>query len=412
MYITIYLYIHTQDRLLHDSGLTTSNTVRTDKLTQLSQKLTWDTCPTRHITRQIESASLGGAAMQFPKHTKEAFRAAARMGAGALGCEVTVTKDSKMVCRSAQCDLATTTDILLKDSALAAKCSKPFAAGKGATCCTTDFTLVELETLCATMLMTTDDGARTVTEYLMLAEDAWRTTLYQDGMCSTVLAHTEFIRLAFSLNVSIVSELKDGTYAAVTNFSTKEEAAQRFLDDHSDFPAGDFYPQSMDAAHVKYFLSSGGAHGQKAVFRYGPGLTTGYDTWENTYKSIFDELIAVSPGLHFANVAMNELLISDDPYGASFSLTRPTQYFHDNNISIMAWTFDAWKVRSACTGETVPVDERWHWYILDQHIYFNAFVGFLEHTIICMFEYSFFSFCRFWLIMSICCILIVNSLLL
>jgi len=57
------------------------------------------------LKRQLQSCSAGpfsttsfsighrGAALQFPEHTREAYEAGARMGAGILECDVTFTKD-------------------------------------------------------------------------------------------------------------------------------------------------------------------------------------------------------------------------------------------------------------------------------------------------------------------------------
>ena len=69
-----------------------------------------------------------GASMKFPEHTAEAYRAAARQGAGIVECDVTFTKDKQLVCRHAQDDLHTTTNIL---GSLAQKCTTPFVAAKG-----------------------------------------------------------------------------------------------------------------------------------------------------------------------------------------------------------------------------------------------------------------------------------------
>ena len=98
----------------------------------------------------------GGGTLQFPEHTKESHEAGARMGAGIQECDVTFTKDGQLVCRHDQCDLHTTTNILL--TPLAAMCSQPFAPAefdasgkrtKAATalCCTSDLTLAEFKTL-------------------------------------------------------------------------------------------------------------------------------------------------------------------------------------------------------------------------------------------------------------------------
>ncbi len=65
-----------------------------------------------------------GAALQFPEHTKEAYQAGARMGAGIVECDVTFTKHGDFVCRHAENDLHTTTNILL--TPLASTCIKPF----------------------------------------------------------------------------------------------------------------------------------------------------------------------------------------------------------------------------------------------------------------------------------------------
>ena len=46
------------------------------------------------------------------------------MGAGIVECDVTFTKDKELVCRHAQNDLHTTTDILA--TPLASKCTQPF----------------------------------------------------------------------------------------------------------------------------------------------------------------------------------------------------------------------------------------------------------------------------------------------
>ncbi len=72
------------------------------------------------------SFSLGhrGAPLHYPEHTRESYVAAAAMGAGVIECDVTFTRDKQLVCRHAQDDLHTTTDILL--TPLAARCAEPF----------------------------------------------------------------------------------------------------------------------------------------------------------------------------------------------------------------------------------------------------------------------------------------------
>ena len=102
-----------------------------------------------------------GAPLQFPEHTRESYEAAARMGAGILECDVTFTRDQALVCRHAQCDLHTTTNILA--TPLAERCSTPFAPAEfdaktgertksaSARCCASDITLAEFKTLVGKM---------------------------------------------------------------------------------------------------------------------------------------------------------------------------------------------------------------------------------------------------------------------
>ena len=80
----------------------------------------------------------------------DSYMAAIEMGAGIVECDVAVTKDGELVCRHAQCDLHTTTNILATE--LASKCSTPFepASGNSAAvlqCCSSDRTLTELKRL-------------------------------------------------------------------------------------------------------------------------------------------------------------------------------------------------------------------------------------------------------------------------
>lgn len=50
---------------------------------------------------KTSSFSIGhrGAPLQFPEHTVESYKAAARQGAGVIECDVSPTKDKKLVCR-------------------------------------------------------------------------------------------------------------------------------------------------------------------------------------------------------------------------------------------------------------------------------------------------------------------------
>ncbi|MCY4179578.1 MAG: glycerophosphodiester phosphodiesterase family protein, partial [Litoreibacter sp.] len=114
-----------------------------DKMTDGPLKEKLASCADTPITRTNFSIGHRGAPMQFPEHTVESYVAAARMGAGILECDVTFTADKELVCRHAQNDLHTTTNILATD--LAAKCTAGFTPANGDThasaeCRTSDIT--------------------------------------------------------------------------------------------------------------------------------------------------------------------------------------------------------------------------------------------------------------------------------
>ena len=122
--------------------------------------------------------------VQFPERTKESSESAALQGAG-MSVDVTFTKDAQLVCRHAENDLHTTTNILV--TPLAEKCTKKFTpatfdvAGNRLTaataeCRASDLTLAEFKTLTGKM-DAFNPNARTPAEFLGGAT-SWRTDLY------------------------------------------------------------------------------------------------------------------------------------------------------------------------------------------------------------------------------------------
>jgi glycerophosphoryl diester phosphodiesterase len=175
-----------------------------------------------------------GAPMQFPEHTVESYTAAARMGAGIMECDVTFTKDKELVCRHAQNDLHTTTNILL--TPLANKCTKPFSPatfdGTGtlltpasAECRTSDITLAEFKTLRGKM-DASNPAARTAAEYQGGTAN-WRTDLYSGPSSGTLLTHKESIALFQRLGVKMTPELKSPSVTMPFEGFTQEAYAQK-----------------------------------------------------------------------------------------------------------------------------------------------------------------------------------------
>ena len=167
-----------------------------------------------------------GAPLQFPEHTRESYEAAARMGAGIVECDVTFTADGALVCRHAECDLHTTTNIV--NTPLNNKCSVPYSGpGSAPKCCASDLTLAEFRTLRGKM-DASDPAAADAAGYLGGTAD-WRTDLYAaDG---TLMTFAESIALNQSLGVKHTPELKGGDAARIASvFGGQAQYAQALID--------------------------------------------------------------------------------------------------------------------------------------------------------------------------------------
>lgn len=216
-----------------------------------------------------------GACMQFPEHTRESYIAAARMGAGIVECDVTFTKDKELVCRHAQNDLHTTTNILV--TPLAAKCTKPFvpatfdAEGKlltpaSAECRTSDITLAEFKTLRGKM-DAFNPRARTLEEYLGGTAN-WRTDLYSGPTSGTLMTHQESIELFKKLGVKMTPELKSPSVEIPFDGFTQEAYAQKMIDEYkaAGVPPRNVWPQSFNKADVLYWIRNEPRFGKQAVY--------------------------------------------------------------------------------------------------------------------------------------------------
>ena len=151
-----------------------------------------------------------GAALMFPEHTEESYRAAARMGAGIVECDVTFTKDRELVCRHDQCDLHATTDIVA--TPLAEKCEVPpvvvddvLTNAPAIQCCTSDITLAEFKTLAARM-NGVNRAANSIADYLKTTPRPGQEL--QGSGIGTPLSHAEAVELFKELGVGMTPELK------------------------------------------------------------------------------------------------------------------------------------------------------------------------------------------------------------
>jgi glycerophosphoryl diester phosphodiesterase len=227
-----------------------------------------------------------GAALQFPEHTKESYEAAARQGAGIVECDVTFTKDGHLVCRHAENDLHTTTNILVIPE-LAAKCTKPFtpatfdssgnrSAPASAECRTSDLTLAEFRQLTGKM-DASNPNARTPAEFLG-GTATWRTDLYTGR--GRLMTFRESVELNEKMGVKHTPELKESVpvvpngpkriedvFKNPTGRTPQQNYAQAFIDVLEDAGAQpkDVWPQSFNVEDVLYWVEKT-RYGRQAVY--------------------------------------------------------------------------------------------------------------------------------------------------
>jgi glycerophosphoryl diester phosphodiesterase len=237
---------------------------------QLKRKL--QACADKPLRRSEFSIAHRGAPLQFPEHTREAYEAAYRMGAGVEECDVTFTKDRQLVCRHSQCDLHTTTDVLAIPE-LAAKCSQPFVAADPTTgspaqaqCCTSDFTLEEFKRLRGKM-DAANPMATNVADYMKGTPD-WRTDLYAVNS-GTLMTHKESIELFKAMGVKMTPELK--TPSVPMPFQgdyTQADFAQQMIDEYlqAGVRPADVFPQSFLVDDIYYWIDHDPAFGRQAVY--------------------------------------------------------------------------------------------------------------------------------------------------
>jgi glycerophosphoryl diester phosphodiesterase len=206
-----------------------------------------------------------GAALQFPEHTKEAYDAGARMGAGIVECDTTFTKDGELVCRHSDCDLHTTTNIV--NTPLNASCSVPWTGpnqNPGPKCCTWNLTLQQFKSLHGKM--DASNPAATTAEGYLGGTASWRTDLYSGP--GTLMTLRESIALNRRNGVKHTPELKGGDAGQIDAiFGRQGEYAQKFADvlDEEGVRPRDAWPQSFNVNDVLYWIQHS-AYGRQAVF--------------------------------------------------------------------------------------------------------------------------------------------------
>jgi len=300
-------------------------------------------CRNKPVRKSDFSIGHRGAALQFPEHTKESYMAAARMGAGIIECDVTFTKDKELVCRHAQCDLHTTTNILATD--LAEKCSQPFVPAEydaegnmispaSARCCTSDITLEEFKSLKGKM-DAADSSATNVEDY-MNATASWRTDLYASR--GTLLTHKESIRLIRAMRAKFTPELKSPEVEMPFDGFTQEDYAQKMINEYRELqiPPSWVWAQSFNYSDVLYWVNNTPAFGRQAVFLDGRYDLSDFDFRDpSTYEPSMSQ--AANDGVNIIAPPMWMLVdVADGEIVPSIYAEQAKAA----GLDIISWTFE------------------------------------------------------------------------
>lgn len=276
-----------------------------------------------------------GAPLMFPEHTVESNVAAARMGAGILECDVTFTSDHELVCRHAQNDLHTTTDILLGD--LADTCVTPFTPADGDTpasaeCRTSELSLADFRTL--TPKMDSADRSATSAEEFQGGIAGYRTDLYTNA--ATLMTHAESIELFKSLGTKFTPELKSPSVEMPHEGFSQADYAQKLVDEYVDagIPASDVWAQSFNLEDVMYWVENTPEFGKQAVYLV--EWSDGFDEQDaETWKQDFAKLKA--DGVNYIGASLNMLLTNADGTLAASDYANAA---NEAGITLIAWTLE------------------------------------------------------------------------
>lgn len=254
-------------------------------------------CDLSNISPQPFSIAHRGAPLLYPEHSLASYLAAIRQGAGVVECDVTFSQDKQLVCRHSQCDLHHTTDILLRPE-LAARCDQPFqpynpetGAAASAQCCTSTFTLDEIQSLCARM-EGFDPEAKSAVEYINGGPD-WRSQLH--GHCERPMSHDESIALIDSYGLAMAPELKQPDVVMPYLGFSQADYANAMVEAYvgADIQPERVFLQSFNLADIQHWLTHWPDYAQQAVWLDGRSSQSGFDpqnpdTWQPSMQALAD----------------------------------------------------------------------------------------------------------------------------
>ena len=302
---------------------------------ELKQKLL--SCASQTPSQTVFSIGHRGAPLMFPEHTVESNVAAARMGAGVLECDVTFTADKELVCRHAQNDLHTTTNMVVSD--LADKCTTPFTPASGDTpasaeCRTSDITLAEFKTL--TPKMDASDKTATSAEAYLGGTPAWRTELYVDD--AHTMTHKESIELFKRLGAKFTPELKSPSVEMPFDGFSQEDYAQKLIDEYKEagIPPEDVFAQSFNLDDVLYWIENEPEFGKQAVFLVEPDD----DSWDGSDSATWTHQPAelADMGVQYLAPALWMMLTLDE--NGEIVASEYAKAAKEAGLKLIAWSLE------------------------------------------------------------------------
>ncbi len=291
-------------------------------------------CSNGPFTRTAFSIAHRGAPLGYPEHTEESYRAAARMGAGVIECDVTFTKDLALVCRHSQCDLHRTTNILQTE--LASTCRKPFRGAAGtdkadAQCCTSDITAAEFKSLCGRRDVVNVD-ATSIEAYLNAPPTKVPTP---DTACGTLLTHAESISLINTLGADFTPELKSPMVAMPFAGMSQTAYADRLLAEYRDAGISPtrIHPQSFNIEDVKHWINNHPEFADQTVYLDPRGRNPEFEpTLENMQALKRAGVTTLAPPMPMLLTRGADGSLEASPY-ARFAKAA--------NLRLITWTFEA-----------------------------------------------------------------------
>ena len=280
-----------------------------------------------------------GAALQFPEHTDRSHDAASRMGAGLVECDINLTKDKQLICRHQRCDLHLTTDVLLIPH-LANKCTQPFKPALGripatASCCTTDFTLHEIQNEMCGRMASFNRRAKTVQEYVSPTHLAsYRTDLYSHD-CPRIQSHADFMTVVNANGGSFVPEFKmlDYDFTRRTDGYTRKNYIDQILLEYNTTDPMRVYPQGFIWEDL-YYVTENTKFGMNsfALDKKLETLMYTKDELRNYLQPLVDHGVpAVAPTIFMLLDVNDRGNIVPSPYA---------QVANELGLDIIAWTFE------------------------------------------------------------------------